>query len=245
MRSFRPNLMNARGFRLTRKFIFPLLCFLAAASACTAQTDFDQRNQKGLRRNPHGVKFVLKTKEIRSAHHLFETIPIEFAFTSSRPSVASIELLETMNAAGGPLRLDVESETQVSLTLAQFQGMGFGCCISRWVYRSDQPIIFERELTDYLRFEKPGIYRRFLTTWRVCKEPRSDSSSGHMPSKMAVTSSIFTGKTGWSTICIAIPGQFGFFACLATVRTSLPCRRTILCFRERYVKRILRRRVWG
>jgi len=138
-----------------------VVCMLSAVHLCSAQTDFDIRNKEGLSRNPAGLTLLLKAEAERQTFHLFETIPIELEFSSSSPSTYSIELDEAMNFAGWTHRFQVEPENSVLLTELEWSSHGVVCCDSNRRYLSQQPTVFKRDLTDYLRFEKAGTYRLF------------------------------------------------------------------------------------
>jgi hypothetical protein len=165
-------------------------CLLSMAHPCHAQTDFDVRNKEGLSRNPVRLTLLLKPEDERHTFHLFETIPIELEFSSSRPSTYSIELDETMNFAGATHTFEVEPEITVLLTWLEWASHGVVCCDSRRRYLSQQPTVVKRELTDYLRFEKAGTYRVFFTTRRVFKGP--GKYMDFAASKMLLTSNILT-----------------------------------------------------
>jgi hypothetical protein len=167
-----------------------LACLLAMAPPCRAQADFDIRNKEGLGRNPAGLTLSLKTEDDRQTFHLFETIPVELEFSSSRPSTYSIELDESMNFAGWTHTFQVEPEQAVLLTELEWGTHGVVCCDSKRRYLSQQPTVFKRELTDYLRFEKAGTYRLFITTRRVFKGPGKYMDFG--ASKILLTSNVLT-----------------------------------------------------
>jgi hypothetical protein len=128
------------------------------------------RNEEGLKHNPVRVKVVLRTQGNRSTFHLFERIPIELEFTSIEPSAYSIELDETMNFAGSANRFEVSNPETVFLSVSQVVGFAAICCEWNKRYLARQPVILKRELTDYLRFEKPGAYSIFLVTNRVFRK---------------------------------------------------------------------------
>jgi hypothetical protein len=177
-----------------RRTAIPPLCFLACllsmAHLSSAQTDFDTRNREGLSRNPAELTLLLATNDERHTFHLFETIPIELGFNSSRPSAYSIELDEAMNFAGATHNFEVEPENSVLLTELEWASHGVVCCDSNRRYLSQQPKVFKRELTDYLRFEKAGTYRVFFTTRRVFRGP--GKYMDFAASKMLLTSNILT-----------------------------------------------------
>jgi hypothetical protein len=176
--------------RITLLPLCLLGCLLSVAHPCGAQTDFDIGNKEGLSRNPAGVRLLLRTTDGRLTFHLFETIPVELNFSSSRPSTYSIELDESMNFAGWTHTFEVEPEKTVLLTLLERGLRGVICCDSDRRSLSHHPTVLKRELTDYLRFEKAGTYRLYLTTRRVFKgERKYDDFSA---SKILLTSNILT-----------------------------------------------------
>jgi hypothetical protein len=170
--------------------LFVLGCLLSVVYPTGAQTDFDNGNKQGVRRNPAGLKLVLRTKDGRMTFHFFETIPVELEFSSSRPSTFSIELDEIMNFSGWTRKFEVEPENAILLTFLEWQSQGVICCGYERRALSQQPTVLHRELTDYLRFEKAGTYRVFLNTRRVFREPSKDSDFGG--SKILLTSNILT-----------------------------------------------------
>jgi hypothetical protein len=157
---------------------------------CNGQTQFEMRHQERLKGNPAGVKVVLRTRDRKTAFHLFETIPIELDFSSIAPSAYSIELDETMNFAGSANRFEASSVDSVFLTLSQIVSAGAVCCASNKRYLSRDAITLKRELTDDLRFEKPGVYSVFLMTNRVFRKLGRQDDFG--PSKLTLTSNMLT-----------------------------------------------------
>jgi hypothetical protein len=155
-----------------------------------AQAEFELRNQEGLSLNPAGVRLVLRTEDARSTFHLYQTIPIEVEFSSSTPSAYSIELDEIMNFAGSANRLEVSPIDTVFLTASPTATAGAVCCASNKRYLTRQPLALKRELTDYLRFEKPGTYSIFFVTNRVFRN--LGKHNDFEPSKLTLTSSILT-----------------------------------------------------
>jgi hypothetical protein len=132
---------------------------------------------------------VLRTKDGRATFHLFEAIPLKLEFSSSLPSTYSIELDESMNFAGWTHKFEVEPKDAILLSLLEWGYQGVSCCESEHQYVSRQATVFDRELTNYLRFKKAGTYHLFLTTQRVFKgAPSSDFSA----SKILLTSNILT-----------------------------------------------------
>src|SRR5579862_1529095 len=169
------------------------MLFLTTASlmgSSDAPSNFDERYEAARSHNPTGIKFVIRTKEDRTTFHLFETIPIQLVFSSSVPSTYSIELNENMNFAGATLDFDVEPAESTSLTWISWGLHGVVCCDSVRRFLTKDPTIFNRELTDYIRFEKEGTYRLYVTTQRVFKGPRRYDDFS--PSKIVLASNILS-----------------------------------------------------
>jgi hypothetical protein len=164
-----------------------LLLLLATIGLSCRRTPFEISNTKGLKDNPPGVKFVLRTQDGRSKFHLYETIPIELAFSSEELAAYSIELDEAMNFAGSA------SRSLVSSTDSVFRSLPLGvivCCDSKKRYLSPRELVLKRELTDDLRFEKPGKYSVFLVTHRIF--PQMGKKNDFKASELTVTSSMLT-----------------------------------------------------
>jgi len=155
-----------------------------------AQAQFETRNEEGLGRNPAGVKAILRTKGARSTFHLYETIPIELDFFSSTPSAYSIELDETMNFAGSANRFEVSGTDTVFLVGSPYGNASAVCCASDKRYLTRHALTLKRELTDYLRFEKPGTHSVFFMTNRIFRKLGKQDDFG--PSKLTLTSNILT-----------------------------------------------------
>jgi hypothetical protein len=169
---------------------FSTIVLLIASSLCNAQTQIEARNEQGLARNPAGVRIALRAQSGRSTFHLFERIPVELDFTSAAPSTYSIEMDETMNFAGSANRFEASSNQSVFLTLTQIVRSGAICCEWNKRYLSRQPLTLKRELTDYLRFEKPGTYSVFFVTNRVFRG--LGKTNDPSPSTLTLTSNILT-----------------------------------------------------
>ncbi len=172
-----------------------LLFFIFPAVAQTDATDsaFDSRHKEALHQNPLALHLSLRTVDGGSTFHLFETIPIEVAYSTTRPDTFTIEMDEAMNPAGGSRRFEIDAPDGVDGVLLTEQEWGsrtFICCESDKRPLSQKPVTFKRELTDYLRFQKPGTYQIFLSTHRVFKIGSAEEQ--FMESKFALTSNILT-----------------------------------------------------
>ncbi len=171
--------------------IYPSLlsiCLLFVGCPAQAQTDFEKENKEQLERNPPGVTVTLGTTGGKPTFHLFETIPIELIFQSSRPATYSIELDEVMNAAGQSNWFKVAPVQTVFLP--GFLVPGIVCCWTNRHYLSSEPTILKRELTDYLRFESAGTYSISYSTNRVFRGLGKKEDPRRSP--LTVTSNVLT-----------------------------------------------------
>jgi hypothetical protein len=183
-----------------------LACLPFFTQLGSAQTEFDTRNSEGLQSNPKGVKLSLRTRDGRSTFHLYETIPIDLEFSSLQPSAYTIELDESMNFAGSSNTFEVSPAETVFVTFSVLSSPGAVCCDSMKRFLSPKPAILHRELTDYVRFEKPGTYSIFLFTNRVFRG--LGKTNDFAPSKMTLTSNILTldilpDDTEWDSLRLA------------------------------------------
>ncbi|HTQ85269.1 MAG TPA: hypothetical protein VMI93_03580 [Candidatus Solibacter sp.] len=149
---------------LTSGILFSLL--LACTSVGLGQTDFVARHQRGLESNPVGVRVELRSKGGHSTFHLFEPIPIELQFSSTRPSAYTVEMDEAMNSAGQSDSYHADPAGAILVPSPAFS-RGIVCCASNRRYLSARPVVLNRTLTDYLRFEQPGEYSVFFSTRRI------------------------------------------------------------------------------
>jgi hypothetical protein len=138
--------------------------------------------------NPPGLNVTLRTRGAKTTFHLFQAIPIELAFSSTKPSVYSIELDEAMNFAGNTNSFEVSPADSVVLTSPAGATGATICCASDRRYLSAQPTVLVRELTDYFRFEKPGTYSVQYFTRRVFRG--LGSSNDFNASPLTVTSNV-------------------------------------------------------
>jgi hypothetical protein len=111
-------------------------------------------------------------------------------FFSSTPSAYSIELDETMNFAGSANRFKVSDTDTVFLTGFPYGNPSAVCCASDKRYLTRHVLTLKRELTDYLRFEKPGTYSVFFITNRVFR--KLGKQDDFRPSKLTLTSNRLT-----------------------------------------------------
>ncbi len=171
--------------------VLVLLVACALAPLGATQSEFEARNQDGLAKNPEGVKLVLRTESGRTRFHLYESIPLEWVLTSELEQRYKIELDETSNSAGPSNDFDFDPIDGIRLPYPfGVDHILLACCSSERKLLSRIPTVVKHELTDYLRFEKPGTYSFSLTTRRVyCMGCQLDSFDR---SDLVVTSNVLT-----------------------------------------------------
>lgn len=153
-----------------------LLLNLWAGTGCHRQTltPFERLNAEAVLTNPEGLRVELRTRDGKSTYHLYENIPIDLVFSSSKLVTFSIELSEAMNAAGGTNRFFVEpADTVFENNILPY---GLICCGSQRPYLWSEPTVLHRDLTNFLRFEKPGQYQIFYSTRRLFRRKANPNS---------------------------------------------------------------------
>ena len=181
---------------LARGLVLPLLAAinLWACAGCHTRplSAFEKSNAEAARNNPEGLRVELRTRGEKSTYHLYENIPIDLIFSSSKPATYSIELSEGMNAAGDTNRFVVDPiETVFENNILPH---GIICCGSDRPYLRHEPIVLHRDLSSFLRFEAPGQYQVFYTTRRVFRGKANSNSKDvyQEQSELTVTSNLLT-----------------------------------------------------
>jgi len=172
--------------------------WLAAGQDAHAPSEFELRNQGGVKKNPADLKFEFRTPDARSTFHLYELIPVEMVFTSSRPATYSIAMNEAMSWGAQRYRFEVDPVDAIIVYDTHYR-KGIACCSYESLNLSSKPIVLQKELTDFLRFEKAGTYEVFATTERVfrihrvsrAQQPRASGEETSTPS-FTLTSNLLT-----------------------------------------------------
>lgn len=157
-----------------------------------ALSPFEKLNAEAVRNNPEGLRVELRTRDGKSTYHLYENIPIDLIFSSSQPATYSIELSENINSAGGTNRFFVEpTDTVFENKMGPY---GMICCGSDRPYLRYGPTVLHRDLTNFIRFEKPGRYQVFYSTRRVFRgKANSGSKDVYLEqSELTATSNLVT-----------------------------------------------------
>ena len=177
-----------------RPLVFLVFINIWFSLACHRQTltPFEKVNAEAVQKNPEALKVELRTRDGRSTYQLYENIPIDLLFSSSKLLTYSIELSEGMNVAGGTDRFSVEPpDTVFENNLLPY---GIICCGSQRPYLWKEPTTLHRDLTNFLRFEKPGRYQVFYSTHRVFRGKANPNSKNiyHEQSEFTATSNHLT-----------------------------------------------------
>lgn len=162
------------------------LCIIALLSYATPP-----RPVAGLLRPravPQGVSLELRTVGGKRTFYLSETIPLEIWFASSKPSTYSIELADGWNEVPTFDRFVIEPAADIIDRVSGPPVVGIVCCDSRRPYLQAAPAIYTYDLTDSVRFTRPGTYRIQYTTRRVF----TGASRGNKPSDITARSNVIS-----------------------------------------------------
>ena len=147
-------------------FLVPVLCLPQAASQTRAD-NFLAAQQEGVAKNPNGLTFTIRLKDNQDKFQQGEIIRVELAFSSSLPKTYELDgatydrndrleidsyHVDPADGAVDPLKDKVRAWLGgVSLT----------------PILDEKPYLIVRELNEYLRFDRPGKYRLYVSSNRV------------------------------------------------------------------------------
>ncbi len=164
---------------------------------------FDDAFAQGKARNPDGLIFTVSLGD-KTQFHMGELIPIELRFSSTRPKAYKTEM-RNYDRSG---RLNGMDDFVVSpsegvvdpLGSVDFWGM-FGGISAMPPILSLKPAVVPLTLTEYLRFDKPGKYRLFVTSNRVFSASQTDASMFGSPTAVSdiVEFEILPFDAAWSS----------------------------------------------
>ena len=165
-----------------------VVVLIALSAACRPPVaDFGRRHAEALNATPPDVQLTLRTSGGRTTFNLFETIPIELAFSSSRPGAFSIEV-DAMNAISQQFWFVVDRPMNV-LKTRMLGDHGYVCCSSQRPNLGSEPIVLRHDLTDYIRFDQSGPFEVYFTTRRVFRGHGNQQRLYESASEFATTSS--------------------------------------------------------
>jgi hypothetical protein len=137
---------------------------------------------------PPGLEVELRPVGSKTTFYLSETVPLEVVFTSAMASTYSIEIADGWNAAPAADRFLIEPRESV-IDRNVWWLKGYACCDSRRAFLTSVPAVYKHELTDFIRFTRPGDYRIQYATRRVFTGPPIRAFT---PSEMLVRSNVVT-----------------------------------------------------
>ena len=156
------------------------------------QSDFELRHAAALKARPAGLTATLQTRNGRTTFNLFEPIPLEAAFSSSRPNTYSIEIKEGYNAAGVDYWFAVDRLQDTIRNEEPGTILGIVCCMNERPYLTSRPTVLTYQLGNFLRFEKAGRYQVYYTTRRVFHGLGPAGDQGHGLSDFTTVTNILT-----------------------------------------------------
>lgn len=159
--------------------IFPLLSSLLlclwwviGAQAQQPSPSFDAAQQQGVQKNPPGVTFTLTLAlaDGRTQYHHGERIPLDLAFSSSLPDKYKLDVRlydRSGRADMDDFYVDRPDDAVDPLrTYLELGSIGGGPGIPPPLLDA-RPQRIERDLNEWLRFDKPGRYRLYVTSGRL------------------------------------------------------------------------------
>jgi hypothetical protein len=149
--------------------------FSLFASPQAATDDFLSGQQRELAINPEGLVFKIGFKDNKNRFQQGEIIRVELSFSSIIKN--KYQLNNAIYDRGGRLRLDSyyvdPSEGAVDPLKYQYDyydGPRMGGGVFSTPALDANPYTIVRDLNEYLRFDKPGKYRLYVVSNRICGE---------------------------------------------------------------------------
>jgi len=159
-----------------RREFFPILLTLVLFGLALAPV-VGQAQQTGNQPNdiPPGVSFTVRLKDGKTQFYQGELITVEMQFSSDVPNTYRLDAKEYDRS--GHLEADsyhIEPETGTSEPLrdylqSTFYGGSMGGLMPRPPTLQEKPYIVTQTLNDFVRFDRPGKYRLYITNDRVGK----------------------------------------------------------------------------
>ena len=162
-----------RALRRRRRLALVQVLVLAsfAVSGQAEEAEFERRHQEALAANPPDVTFELRLGGGREAFFQGEVIPVELVFSSTTPQRYELDMA-LYDRCGRVMTDEYHFEPEAGAVdpLRDFYAPDgqYGCGGVRHVSVLDpNPDVVEMELNEWLRFDRPGKYRLFVTTLRL------------------------------------------------------------------------------
>jgi hypothetical protein len=154
------------------------------ASPANAQKDdpFVQQNAERRAQNPSGLTFTLHLKGDQNRFHSGELIQLELSFSSTLPKTYILD--EATYDRSGRLSIDefvLDHNDDTADPLADYFNSSFGFIgggMRGMSELSEKPEVVLAELNEWIRFDKPGHYRLYVSSERVSKKRSPDDMFG-------------------------------------------------------------------
>jgi hypothetical protein len=128
------------------------------------------KHRKALAANPKGVKFEVRFRGKKRKFHPGEVIPLELVFSSSIPKAYRV-LNKTYDRCGrdGSDAYVVDRPGDVADPLREYfdRSVFMGGGLYSWHKLDAKRFAISRELNEWLRFDRPGKYRLYVSTGRI------------------------------------------------------------------------------
>jgi hypothetical protein len=199
--------------RMSSLFPSPLAVLLAAGSllapgavggAEPPDQQFEAQRRQAQLKNPEDVSFTLRLKDGKTQFRQGETLRIELAFSSATPKAYQLDA--ALYDRSGRMDLDrfhVDPKGGVVDPLRDyFQGLFpmIGGGLRQMPLLEQKPFSVTLDLNEWLRFDRPGKYRMYVSTSRVADvRTRADTGSTAVPlTSNVVEFEIVRPEPGWA-----------------------------------------------
>ena len=203
MRLRRPILL-AKQLPLVSLLIFSLPAIAPVQTALSQQDATQSRDP--IQENPPGVTFTLRVKDGKTTFRQGELITVEMLFASSLPNTYRMD--GRIYDRSGRLEADnyhVEPELGTTDPLQDYLQSGmFGGSMGGLApfppMLEEKPYVIAQDLNEFVRFERPGKYRLWVTNGRIAKgDPanRFRSKGQFMATSSAIEFEILPADPTW------------------------------------------------
>ena len=175
----------------------PLVLLSATVVAgCGGPTEFERQHAQMVTAQPMGLTARVRTSVDKSAFTIYEPISVEVRLSSAARGTYTMEM-SSMNHVYGQSGWAVSNpEWVVRPPLVNVAGSGYRsavvCCAMDRRPLDDVPVRIDQELTEFLRFTKPGRYQVYFWTRRVFDASGEHSNDYDVPSTFVTVSNVVT-----------------------------------------------------
>jgi len=142
-------------------------------------SDFTGRQALLAAKNPPGIHLGLRVKGGRTRFHIGEVIPLEAAFSDSAPGGYRVNIDPgnrdlPWSSDAFVVDLPAEAPDPLAPLYDGSHGMGYDGPGPQWRELSGAPVAVSLDLNQWRRFDRPGIYRLYLTCARIASRKRDE-----------------------------------------------------------------------